>query len=155
MKKLIAAVVIVGALVYAKGKMSGGSSSANSSPSFVQSMLSALPGNRTPESVAKDRFEKFMKNWKDGGVSERSEAQAAACLWFAGKPILGDNDSVRDAAEGFDKWRKAKQVYTEQLTYEIGDYRREKDHTVVTVKLNGTTHEIGIPDGASPLFWAD
>ena len=145
MKKLVVVAAVVALALFAKKQMSSGSS-----PSMLQSI-----GIGSSQNPAQERFEKFMKSWKDGGVSLNDAEQAAACRWARGKAYLAGEDEVRNAAESFDRWRKAKGLYVQDIDYKIGDYRVEGDHTIADVTINGTKYRIGIPKDASPMFWAD
>jgi hypothetical protein len=62
---------------------------------------------------------------------------------------------MRNAVDGFDRWRKAKSLYVQDITYSIGEYRTEGDHTAVDVTINGTKYRVGIPKDANPMFWLE
>jgi len=144
MKKVIVIALVVAAAFYAKKHFMPGELS-----------LSSVSGGNSQEAVAKERFEKFMRSWKNGGVSLNDAEQAAACLWARGKPFIADNEEIRNAADSFDKWRKAKSLYVQDISYTIGDYRQEGDHTIVDVTINGSRYHVGIPKDANPMFWAE
>jgi len=150
-KKVFVVAAIVGALWFARNQFFP-SSTGGSWPSFLASIL---PGSKSPEKVVKERFEKFMQSWKEGGVSLNNAEQAAACLWSRGVVFINNVDELRDAAEGFDRWRKGKGLYVQEIRYEVGEYRRDGDHTVVEVTINGSRSQVGIPDTANPMFWTE
>lgn len=113
----------------------------------------------SPEAKAKKRMEAVMAAWKEGGTSLSDAAQAAACLWSRGVRFIPDKDEIQDAANGFDKWRRDKSLYTDVKSYAVSDVvSRESnpgrgDYSVVEVTINGSVYRIGIPDRPNPLFW--
>ena len=146
MKKLIAVAAVVAVALLAKKQLSSGNT-----PSF----LASVTGSSASDDGTHERFEKFMSSWKDGGVSLNDAEQAAACRWARGKPFIRDSDDFKNSVDGFDHWRKAKALYVQDISYSIGEYRVEGDHTVVDVTINGSKYHVGIPKDASPMFWAD
>lgn len=140
MKKVLVVAAIAAALWFAKLRFAPGAPAGSA---------------RTPDAVAKVRFEQFMKSWKAGGVSLNDSEQAAACIWGRGTLFIKDRDDLRDVADAFERWRKERQLYVADIEYDILRYQREGDHTVVLVTINGTKHRIGIPDTANPMFWVD
>lgn len=124
---------------------------------MVTSMLHRDSG--TPEAKAKKRVEAFMAAWKLGGTSENDAAQAAACLWSRGRRFLPEQGEIQDAAMGFDKWRQAKSLYTDVLSYTVGEvvsrgnHPGRGDYSVIEVTINGDVYRIGVPDRSNPIFW--
>jgi len=112
----------------------------------------------TPEEKAKARVERFMASWKEGGTSLNDAAQAAACLWSRGVPFIPSRDEIEDAANGFDRWRKEKDLFVEIESYSVGEatHRQDSqrgDYTEVDVMINRATYRLGVPDKANPIFW--
>jgi len=112
----------------------------------------------TPEARAKERVEKFMSLWKEGGISLNDSAQAAACMWSRGVPFIPSRDEIEDAANGFDRWRKEKDLYRDIESYSVGETTRRQDrqrgdYTEVDVMINHSTYRLGVPDKANPIFW--
>jgi len=112
----------------------------------------------TPEDKAKARVEKFMASWKEGGTSLNDAAQAAACLWSRGVPFIPSKDEIEDAANGFDRWRKEKDLFVEIESYSVGEATHRQDmqrgdYTEVDVMINRATYRLGVPDKANPIFW--
>jgi hypothetical protein len=151
MKKVLVVLAIAGALFFAKKKFAGESSSSESGSS---SSLASVMGT-SPEKKTQERFETFMKNWKEGGVSLNNAEQAAACLWGRGVVFIRNSEDFRDAVESFERFRKAKGLYVPEISYQIHSYRREADHTIVDLSINGSRHRVSVPDGPNPIAWAD
>jgi len=113
----------------------------------------------SPEAKAKKRMEAVMAAWKEGGTSLSDAAQAAACLWSRGVRFIPDKDEIQDAANGFDKWRRDKSLYTDVKSYAVGEVVSRDtnpgrgDYSVVEVMINGSVYRIGVPDRSNPLFW--
>jgi hypothetical protein len=129
--------------------------------SMVSSLIHRGDSDK-PEAKAKARMTAFMASWKDGGTSLNDAAQAAACYWSRGVKFIPDTNEIRDAADGFDRWRREKGLYTEIQSYEISDVlfrntdpARGGDYSVVEVNVNGSVYRIGIPDKPNPLFWTN
>jgi hypothetical protein len=124
----------------------------------IQNMLHKQEAAATPEEKAKARVEKFMASWKQGGTSLNDAAQAAACLWSRGVPFIPSKDEIEDAANGFDRWRKERDLFVEIESYSVGDatHRTDSqrgDYTEVDVMINHATYRLGVPDKANPIFW--
>jgi len=124
----------------------------------IQNMLHKQDAATTPEEKAKARVEKFMASWKQGGTSLNDAAQAAACLWSRGVPFIPSKDEIEDAANGFDRWRKEKDLFVEIESYSVGDatHRTDSqrgDYTEVDVMINRALYRLGVPDKANPIFW--
>ena len=113
----------------------------------------------TPQVKARVRMEAFMKSWKEGGTSLGDAEQAAACLWSRGKVFIPDRDEIQDAYNGFTKFRRDKDLYTNINEYAIGpnvDRAHDEghgDYSVFAVSINGKTYLMGVPDKANPIFW--
>jgi hypothetical protein len=175
-KKFLAVVVIAGALFWAKkhfmDKPSAESPAAEEKPTpgnptsvdtkTLTSVLSSVvhrDSNEPPEVRARARMDAFMSTWKEGGTSLNDAEQAAACLWSRGKRFITDRDEIQDAANGFDRFRRDKDLYTRIQDYQIQDAverghdEGRGDFTIFTVKINGVVHKIGVPDKPNPLFW--
>lgn len=148
MKKLVVAVVLVGALVWAKKrfmdapaapvrseaeaaaeKFGGAIAKAKTAQAAANDAhgLSGMLGSLlhrdagTPEAKAKKRLETFMAAWKEGGTSLNDSAQAAACLWSRGVRFIADKEEIQDAANGFDRWRQQRDLYVEIKSYAVGE----------------------------------
>jgi|GEM_PF-5091014 len=124
----------------------------------IQNMLQKKEVAGTPEDKAKARVEKFMASWKEGGTSLNDAAQAAACLWSRGVPFIPSRDEIEDAANGFDRFRKEKDLFVEIESYSVGEatHRQDSqrgDYTEVDVMINRATYRLGVPDKANPIFW--
>ena len=113
----------------------------------------------TPQEKARVRMEAFMKSWKEGGTSLGDAEQAAACLWSRGKVFIPDRDEIQDAYNGFTKFRRDKDLYTNITEYAIGpniDRAHDEghgDYSVFAVSINGKTYLMGVPDKSNPIFW--
>lgn len=124
----------------------------------IQNMLHKQEAATTPEAKAKERVDKFMAFWKEGGISLNDSAQAAACMWSRGVPFIPSRDEIEDAANGFDRWRKEKSLYRDIESYSVGNATRHQDSqrgdfTEFDVMINHATYRIGVPDKANPIFW--
>src|SRR5438552_3596389 len=162
----VAAEKIGGTVAAARAVQSTSStSSVTSSPSerSLSAVLSSFVHGQsaTPETKAKARLTAFMASWKEGGTSLNDAAQAAACYWSRGVKFIPDRDEIRDAADGFDRWRRDNSLYTDINSYAVGeavqrgnDPARGGDYTVVEVAINNAIYRIGVPDKANPLFMA-
>ena len=190
MKKLVAVVLVAGALFWAKkrwfdapaapvqskteaaaeklggaiARAKAAQSTSGSGDRSLASLLGSLvhrDNASSAEAKAKARVETFMASWKEGGTSLNDAAQAAACLWSRGARFIPDQNEIRDAADGFDRWRRDHDLYTDIASYRVGDVISRGnepgrgDYTVIEVTINGKPHRIGVPDKANPLFWAE
>ncbi|HEX7680477.1 MAG TPA: hypothetical protein VF713_20260 [Thermoanaerobaculia bacterium] len=132
----------------------------NSMSGLVSSITNMLHKEQaaTPEARAKARVDKFMASWKEGGTSLNDAAQAAACMWSRGVPFIPNAQEIQDAANGFDQWRKEKDLYREIESYSVGEATRRQDrdrgdYTEIDVMINHATYRVGVPDKANPIFW--
>lgn len=73
----------------------------------------------SPDAKARQRLERVMDAWKRGGTSLNDAAQEAACLWARNVIFISDREDLKDAADGFDKFRRAKSLYTDIASYDI------------------------------------
>jgi hypothetical protein len=146
---------------YKRGKVTAGQLAAiapatdSASPaSILESLQSIVGANKTPAEKAASRFEKFMKSWQNGGVSESDEAQAAACIWARGSRALSANET-NDAGTFFDLWRKEKGLYVESIRYDIRHVTPAPagDYSIAVVSINGTEYQMGVPHTGNPIFW--
>ncbi|HEX7707012.1 MAG TPA: hypothetical protein VF701_11200 [Thermoanaerobaculia bacterium] len=124
----------------------------HSSSSVLSSITDVF--DNSPEAKARKRFEEFMRSWKKGGTSLNDAEQAAACLWARGVTAIADLEDLKDAVDYFDRWRREKALYVPQIEYEITGYRRESDHTIADVTINGNPYQIRIPDSRNPMSWS-
>lgn len=113
-----------------------------------------------PEQKAKERIESFMSYWQKGGVSLNDAEQAAACMWARGVVFVPDKDELQDAVNGFDRWRRERDLYHSLGEYSVGPPQRRSDasrgdFTAFDVTIDGTKYTVGVPDGANPMFWLD
>jgi hypothetical protein len=132
--------------------------------SAVASLLGTLTKGRvseaSPEQRAKERVEAFMGYWQKGGVSLNDAEQAAACMWARGVVFITDKNDIQDAVNGFDRWRRERELYRAFESYAIGPPQRRSDagrgdYTSFDVIIDGTKYEIGVPDRSNPMFWVD
>ncbi|HYS52247.1 MAG TPA: hypothetical protein VER58_00615 [Thermoanaerobaculia bacterium] len=125
----------------------------------VASLVHKFFGGGQPEDKAKVRIRVFMQTWKEGGTSLNDAEQAAACMWSRGKMFIPDRDEIQDAYNGFNSFRKAKDLYTTINEYAIADTisrghdEGHGDYSEFQVTINGKTHLMGVPDKANPIFW--
>ena len=160
MKKLLIGVVIAGALFagYRKFRPS------DEQPS-TEGKLAGLFGryggsSDAPEKKARKRLDAMMQAWKDGGTSGNDAERTAMCLWARGVRFVG-GEEFRDAADGFDRFRRSKDLYTDIKSYSIdGDGKRGSiegrgAYTELAVTINGTQHKVGVPEKENPIFWLD
>jgi hypothetical protein len=124
----------------------------------ITNMLHKKEAAITPEAHAKERVDKFMAFWKEGGVSLNDSAQAAACMWSRGVPFIPSRDEIEDAANGFDRWRREKNLYRDIESYTVGEATRRQDSqrgdfTEFDVMINHAMYRVGVPDKANPIFW--
>ena len=154
MKKLLVVAVIAGGLFWGYKKFVTKGES-GSLPMFSHNSAS-------PEAKARARVEKFMESWKKGGTSLNDAAQAAICQWARGVNFITDREDLNDAVTAFDRFRRAKDLYTDITSYSIQDgpaKRRTVEgrgtYTIFDVTINGTAHQLGVPDSANPIFWLD
>lgn len=150
MKKLLVLLLLVGGAVwFVKNHKSAGS------------LAGAGASDESPEGKARQRLEQLMESWKKGGTSLNDAEQAASCLWARGKIFIVDREDLKDAVDGFDKFRRVKNLYTDINSYKIADgsTRRTEDgrgtYTIFEVTINGSAHRLGVPDRPNPLFWLD
>jgi len=112
-----------------------------------------------PEDKARIRMKAFMQAWKEGGTSLGDAEQAAACLWSRGKIFIPDRDEIQDAYNGFTRFRKDKDLYTNIKEYAIADNidrahdENHGDYSTFAVTINGRTFLMGAPDKSNPIFW--
>ncbi|HVT43632.1 MAG TPA: hypothetical protein VMT00_04510 [Thermoanaerobaculia bacterium] len=155
MKKLAVFVCLLIVLVIVKRQFLDKGTSAEPSPDGETSLVSSMGGmfNDSPEAKTRKRFEHFMQRWQKGGVSLDADEQAATCLWARGVVFIADRDDLEDAVNHFDRWRRQKDLYVQNIQYEIRGYQRESDRTIAEVRINGQNHRIAIPDSPNPLSW--
>ena len=112
-----------------------------------------------PEDKARIRMKAFMQAWKEGGTGLGDAEQAAACLWSRGKIFIPDRDEIQDAYNGFTKFRRDKDLYTNIKEYAIADTidrghdEGHGDFSTFAVTINGKTYLMGVPDKSNPIFW--
>jgi len=113
----------------------------------------------TPEDKARIRMKAFMQAWKEGGTSLGDAEQAAACLWSRGKMFIPDRDEIQDAYNGFTRFRRDKDLYTNITEYAVADTidrahdEAHGDYSTFAVTINGKTYLMGVPDKSNPIFW--
>lgn len=105
------------------------------------------------------RVEVMMKGWKDAGTSAEAGAQEAACEWYAGKRAVSERDELEKASDGFDRWRRKKQLYRSISTYSVSDTelveKADQSYTKMKLEIDGKTYRISVPDGEAPITWID
>jgi hypothetical protein len=188
MKKLFAVLIAVGAILFIRKHYYGASEpapptkaeqtaeaigriakkeidSGRDPKKAVSSYLSGLmhggaPQEAAPEQKAKERVEAFMGYWQKGGVSLNDAEQAAACMWARGVVFIVDKDDFQDAVNGFDRWRRDRDLYHALNEYAIGPPQRRTDaargdYTAFDIVIDGTKYVVGVPDGTNPMFWPE
>jgi hypothetical protein len=185
MKKLFAVLIAVGAILFvrkhyyshqepaaptkaeqtaeaigrvARKQIDSGGDTKSAVASLLGSLTKGRVADASPEQKAKDRVEAFMGYWQKGGVSLNDAEQAAACMWARGVVFITDKDDIQDAVNGFDRWRRERDLYHAFDSYAIGPPQRRSDagrgdYTTFDVVIDGTKYEIGVPDSSNPMFW--
>ena len=154
MKKLLIVAVIAGGVFWGYKKFVAKGESGS---------LSMFSHNSaSPEGKARTRLEKFMESWKKGGTTLNDAEQIAISQWARGVNFIPDREDLNDAVTGFDRFRRQKDLYTDITSYSIqdgpGKRRTAEGHGTYTffdVTINGTAHQLGVPDTANPIFWLD
>jgi len=189
MKKLFAVLIAVGAILFvrkhyygssepapptkaeqtaeaigrvAKKEMDAGRDPKKAVSSYLAGLMhgTSREAPAAPEQKAKERLEAFMGYWQKGGVSLNDSEQAAACMWARGVTFITDKDDIQDAVNGFDRWRRDRDLYHSLNEYAIGPPQRRTDagrgdFTAFDVVIDGTKYVVGVPDGPNPMFWAE
>jgi hypothetical protein len=64
-------------------------------------------------------------------------------------------DETNDAGTFFDIWRKNKSLYVETIEYRINGYTPRADDTIAAVTINEKRYSIGIPHSPNAMFWVE
>jgi hypothetical protein len=115
---------------------------------------------KAPDTIALKRVNLLMEQWKEGGSTLNDAAQARACVWARGTKVLASSQEIMDAVNSFDMWRRKKNVPEAISSYEVGAATRKTSsngdpYTSVAVTIDGNHYALGVPDGDSPIFWAE
>ena len=187
MKKLFAILIVAGAILFvrkqihkpaqpdppskaeqtaeaigkvARKSLDSGADPKKAAASLLGSLMHGRATDASPEQKAKERVEAFMGFWQKGGVSLNDAEQAAACMWARGVVFITDKDDIQDAVNGFDRWRRERDLYHAFDSYAIGPPMRTSsasrgDYTAFDVVIDGTKYIIGVPDSSNPMFWLE
>jgi hypothetical protein len=113
-----------------------------------------------PAVKARKRLDAFLESWKAGGTRGNDAERTAASLWARGVRFVG-GEEFRDAMDGFDRFRRSKDLYGEITSYSVdsGPTHAEVEgrgaYNEFVVTINGAQHKIGVPEKENPLFWLD
>jgi hypothetical protein len=160
LKKVLIALVLIAAVVFGYKKFAP-SSDTPSTEGKLAGLFGRFGGSGDkPDVKARKRLNAFLEAWKAGGTSGNDSEQAAACLWARGVRFTG-GEEFRDAMDGFDRFRRGKDLYGTITGYSVdsggthGSVEGRGAYTEFAVTINGTQHKVGVPEKENPLFWLD
>jgi hypothetical protein len=113
------------------------------------------PGGDTAE--AETRVLHVLASMQKAGDTTSLDLQEGVCRWYNGKRYIGDAMEMEAALDGFDRWRRARNVYNRRIaSYEITGSEVVPDSdppaAVVTVTIEGKSHQILVPEDR-PMSW--
>ena len=140
MKKLIVLAAIVAAAIYFK-------------PQLQDFLLSA---GGSPDGKAKHRVKVMLESWKKGGTSSSADAQTAICQWAQGVSFIGDRDALGAYSDGFDRFRREKDLYRAISSFDVVDAKvddQDKSKVRVSCTIDGSNYDLIVVD-KEPIRWA-
>lgn len=108
-------------------------------------------GPRGEVAEAEERVNAVLAGMQEAGDSTSVTLQEAVCRWYNGKRFVSDAFEQEAAADGFDRWRRERNLYNRKIaSYEIVSSElvpdAERTTVLVTVTIEGKTHRIEVPE---------
>jgi len=107
------------------------------------------PGGDAAE--AESRVLHVLASMEKAGDTTNLDLQEGICRWYNGKRLIGDAMEMEQAMDGFDRWRRERNMYNRRLaSYEITGSEAVADSNppavVVDVTIEGKPHQILVPE---------
>ncbi len=109
------------------------------------------------ESVAKTRVTNVLTGMREG-TGTGAKVETAMAMWAEGKLRITDRDRLSAASDGFDKWRRAKDLYRPTGEFTVDSVEMVKDApeetAIVSFTLEGKPYKVKVPK-SSFIRWIE